>query len=128
MIPANGWFEWMRDGKGKRPFLITAADEAPLSFAGLWGRWERRREVVETFTVLTTEAHPDLAEVHARQPAVIASSDFGAWLNPDAHADDLLALARTPHPGPYKVTEVGGLVNNVLNDGPGIVAPVADAP
>ena len=128
LIPANGWFEWMRGGKEKRPFLITAADEAPLSFAGLWERWERRREVVETFAILTTEAHPDLAEVHARQPAVIAPGNFAAWLNPDEPADELLALARTPHPGPYKVTEVGGLVDNVRNDGPGGVAPASGAP
>ena len=127
LIPANGWFEWMREGQAKRPFLIEAADAAPLSFAGLWERWNRRREVVETFTVLTAEAHPDLAAVHARQPAIIAPSDFGSWLNPDAHADDLLALARTAHPGPYRVTEVGGLVNDVRNDGPMVIAPVTDA-
>ena len=121
LIPANGWFEWKRAGKERRPFLIEAADEAPLSFAGLWERWERRREVVETFAILTTSAHPDLAELHARQPAVIAPSDFGAWLDPDATADELLAMARTPHPGPYKAIRVGSLVNNVRNDNPEVV-------
>ena len=118
LIPANGWFEWMRDGEGKRPLLIEAEDEWPLSFAGLWERWERRREVVETFAILTTEAHPDLTKIHARQPAIVAPGNFDAWLNPCAAADDLLALTRTPHPGPYRVTPASRLVNDVRNDGP----------
>ena len=117
----------MREGKGRRPFLTEAADAAPLSFADLWERWSRRRDVVETFTVLTTEAHPDLAEVHARQPIVIAPSDFGPWLNPDAHADDLLALARTPHPSPYKVTAVSRRVNDVRNDRLSVLVPAGEA-
>ena len=128
LIPANGWFEWMQVGKERRPFLIEAADEAPLSFAGLWERWDRQRDVVESFTIITAEAHPDLARIHARQPAIIRPNEFGAWLAPDAPADVLLALALTPHPGPYRAIEVGSLVNNARNDGPEIVAPKRNSP
>ena len=38
LISANGWFEWMREGREKRPFLIEATDASPLSFACLWER------------------------------------------------------------------------------------------
>ena len=128
LIPANGWFEWMREGKEKRPFLIEAADELPLSFAGLWERWERRREVLETLAILTTEAHPDLAAIHVRQPAIIAQVNFDAWLNPESPADELLALARTLHSGTYRVTGLNRLVNDVRNDGPEVIAPRSGRP
>ena len=79
---------------------------------------------METLAVVTTEVHPDLVAVYARQPAATAPSDFGARLRPDAHADDLLTIARTPHTGPCKVIAVSGLVNDVRNDRPSVLAPV----
>jgi putative SOS response-associated peptidase YedK len=34
LIPADGFYEWKKEGKGKRPFLIRARDRAPFAFAG----------------------------------------------------------------------------------------------
>ena len=43
LIPADGWLEWRNDGSAKQPYFITAASREPVSFAGLWERWEQRR-------------------------------------------------------------------------------------
>ena len=43
IIPADGFYEWRRDGKRKQPFLIHTPADAPLAFAGLWAPWKDRQ-------------------------------------------------------------------------------------
>ena len=118
LIPADGWFEWQRSGVGKQPHFLSLADGSPLSFAGLWERWTKGDEPVESFTILTTEANPSLAAIHPRQPAIIDPKRFDDWLDPETPTEALLQLARPPHPGPYAARPVSDKVNNVRNDGP----------
>ena len=42
LIPANGFFEWKRTGREKRPYYIYSHDEAPMMFAGIWDTWRNR--------------------------------------------------------------------------------------
>jgi putative SOS response-associated peptidase YedK len=35
LVPADGLYEWRRDGRAKQPFLIRRLDKAPIAFAGL---------------------------------------------------------------------------------------------
>ncbi len=121
LIPANGWFEWVREGGGKSPRFLSMADGSTASFAALWERWGGDGDAIESFTIITTEAAPDLAHVHARQPAIVDPSRFDDWLDPDAPKEALLGIVRPPHPGPYDVRPVSRLVNNVRNDGPEVL-------
>ena len=71
LIPADGFYEWKREGAAKWPWLIGMKDRGPFAFAGLWERWTAREgaepadasagsqsgEGVETFTILTTAAN-----------------------------------------------------------------------
>ena len=66
-MPANGWFEWQRTGHGKQPYYLALADGSPLSFAAMWERWSRNGESLESFTIITTRAAPQLADIHDRQ-------------------------------------------------------------
>ena len=124
LVPADGWFEWVRQGGGKSPRFLSMADGSIASFAGLWERWDGPDGPIESFTIITTAAAQGLAHVHARQPAIVDADRFGDWLNPDAPAAALLDVVRPPHPGPYAVTPVSRLVNNVRNDGPEVLSAV----
>ena len=124
LIPANGWFEWREEETGKQPWFITRADRQPLTFGGLWERWEKGVEPIETFTILTTAASPALAGIHHRQPAILDAEDFDAWLTPGTPQDRLLGLARRSHEGPFEHWPVSRRVNNARNDDPDLLLPL----
>ena len=54
LIPADGWYEWRREGGSKQAYFMTPADGSVLAFAGIWTRWGPERLL--TFSVLTTAA------------------------------------------------------------------------
>jgi len=39
LVPADGWYEWVRAGQRKQAFYMTPADGSALAFAGLWSAW-----------------------------------------------------------------------------------------
>ena len=124
LVPADGWLEWRRDADAKQPWFIAGADAAPLSFAGLWERWERDGEPMETFTIVTTAAAPALADLHPRQPAILEPSHFDEWLSPDTPPERLRALARGAYDGPFERWPVAQRVNNARDDAPDLLLPL----
>src|SRR5688572_4911137 len=39
LIPADGFYEWKREGGRKQPYFFQLAAGAPFAFAGLWDSW-----------------------------------------------------------------------------------------
>ena len=122
LVPANGWFEWKRDGAVKQPWWVRSGDGL-LSFAGLWETWNRSGEAVNSFTVLTCAASESLKWLHHRQPVIIPRERHSEWLDPAAAKPALLALARTPHEGPFDWLRVSRVANSPRNDYPEILRP-----
>ena len=94
------------------------ADGSIASFAGIWERWGGAEGPIESFSTTTTEATPELAHVHGRQPAIVDPNRFEDWLDPDAPKEALLGVVGPPHPGPYEIRPVSPLVTNTRKDGP----------
>ena len=125
VIAADGFYEWKTVAKGrKQPFHIHRADEAPFVFAGLWERWEKGAEPVESCTIITTDAPADLAPIHHRVPVILDGDALQAWLDtPEEEADGLRDLL-TPLPeGTLVADPVTTTVNKVSNDGPECLEP-----
>jgi putative SOS response-associated peptidase YedK len=40
LILADGYYEWVTQGKAKQPYFIRMASEEPFTFAGLWEHWQ----------------------------------------------------------------------------------------
>ena len=123
LVPADGWFEWKRTGYGKQPYFLALEGGLPLSFAALWEHWGKGNNSLESFTIITTTASPELADIHHRQPAIIAPDRFDDWLDPTSPVPRLLDLVREPYGGPYEKRTVSTRVNSVRNDDPDILAP-----
>ena len=123
LVLADGFYEWQKQGPKKQPYFITLADGAPFAMAGLWDRWTDRgtRETIESFTIITTAASPDLTGIHDRMPALFDSRGQEAWL---AAADLAVAQALLkPFPGPVSALPVSTFVNDPKNDSPACLAP-----
>ena len=78
IIPADGFYEWKKEGKLKQPYLIHRKDAKPFAFAGLWSTWRNPEggQPVETFTILTTDANDLLRPLHNRMPVIVDEHDY----------------------------------------------------
>ena len=123
LVPANGWFEWQRAGRGKQPWFVALADGSPVSFAALWGRWDKAGDRLETFTIITTEACTSLVDIHHRQPAIIPPDRVADWLDPASRPAQLLELAREPYAGPFEKRPLSTRVNSIANNDAAILTP-----
>jgi len=59
IIPASGYYEWLKRPDGKQPYFISAADRRLLSFAGLYDRWKNpdTGERIASCTIIVTDAN-----------------------------------------------------------------------
>ena len=51
LIPADGFYEWKKEGSKKQPYRVHRPDEGPFAFAGLWERWKPTGEDAAEFLV-----------------------------------------------------------------------------
>ncbi len=125
LVPASGFFEWKKTGKGKVPYYISAGENRLLALAGLWERWDKEGEPLETFTILTTTPNALLADLHDRMPVILSPADYDRWLKPDTALERLQPLLQ-PYPQENLiVTAVSRLVNNPANEGPELLQPLS---
>jgi putative SOS response-associated peptidase YedK len=98
LVPADGFYEWAGEGEGKQAYLISRRDGAAFAFAGLWERWTPKvagktetgeESFIDSFAIITTAANELLRPLHARMPAILAETDYAAWLDPDARGESL---------------------------------------
>jgi putative SOS response-associated peptidase YedK len=126
LIPADGWYEWVRDGNRKQAFFMTPADGSVLAFAGLWSAWGP--DAVLTCSVLTTAALGGLARVHDRMPLILPPERWAGWL---AGGGDGAELLRPMTPAALEAIEVRAVrpdVGNVRNNGPELITPAEQEP
>ena len=117
IVPASGFFEWQDvPGRGKQPYAITVPDRPLFALAGLWESWKPREgEAVETFTIMTTDANPQVARIHDRMPVILPMDAIDTWLTGPADAARALL---TPYAAPVALRAVSRVVSNVNNDVP----------
>jgi putative SOS response-associated peptidase YedK len=116
LIPADGFFEWRRTGREKRPFYFQLNDEISFAFAGIWDTWTNRADVVTSCAIITTAANELVGELHDRMPAMLLAGFQGAWLDPKTDRSVLTELLQ-PFPAVrMKTHPVSNRVNSPEND------------
>ncbi len=119
LVLADGFYEWRSEGDGKQPYHISRDDGAPFAFAGLWESWRApdQPDLLESCTIITTEASEALKEIHHRMPVILDPASIAAWLEPACSIAELQALLCASS-APLSVKRVSRRVNKVVNDDP----------
>ena len=151
IVPIDGFYEWqvpngvlaeepapnseqpgLPIGRGttrkpvKIPHFFRHRAGALMAIAGLWETWTDRStgEVVESCTLLTTEANADVHPVHHRMPVFLAAADYRTWLDPDSSDLEPLKALMVPAPAGYlEAIRVGTRVNNPRNEDASCIEP-----
>ena len=113
LVPANGFYEWKREGALRQPYYVQPAGAQLFAFAGLWDD--------ETFAVITTQANIVMGAIHDRMPVIIAPEHYAGWL----HGEEGL-LRPAPH-GAIRCHPVSSAVNRPAGESPALIAPIESA-
>ena len=101
-------------------------DESVFGFAGLWDYWHGPDEgLVETFSILTTEANPLVRPLHHRMPVILDPQHWEPWL--DSRFHDVTALRQWLIPLASKKMKhypVGDWVHTLEVDDDRCIAPL----
>jgi len=119
LVVADGFYEWKREN-GRTPYYFRLKDDSPFAFAGLWERWDKGEDPVESCTLLTCEANGVVAPVHDRMPVILKPEDYARWLDPEEQRrTEALVRLLAPLPDDWLSAQpVGKLVNNPRNEDP----------
>jgi putative SOS response-associated peptidase YedK len=116
LVPADGFFEWKRTGKERRPFYFQSRNEDPFMFAGIWDTWPNRGNAVTSCAIITTAANELVGELHDRMPLMLSVEFHETWLDPKTDRSVLREMLK-PFPSlMMKMYPVSGSVNSPGND------------
>jgi putative SOS response-associated peptidase YedK len=127
LLPADGFYEWKHTPSGtKQPLHIGMKDASPFAFAGLLERWlSPAGDVLDTCTIITTQANALLAPLHDRMPVIVAPVAYDRWL--DSANEDIADLF-APFPADLmSYYPVSLRVNSVRNDDAKLIVRVDEA-
>ena len=129
LIPADGWYEWLRstDANGtavRQPYYMAPSDGEVIGLAGLYEFWGERGSVLTTCTIITVAAFGALTGIHDRMPLVVPRSGWQRWLDP-AITDpaDLLAPWDEVSGEHLELRPVSTQVNDSTHEGRQLVEP-----
>jgi len=124
LIPADGFFEWKRTGREKRPFYFQVQDESPFAFAGIWDNWKNRDQSIISCAIITTAPNELVKELHDRMPAILLPEFYKAWLDLNTDRAELQHLLTPVPASKMKMYPVSSAVNSPDNEGIGLVQHV----
>jgi putative SOS response-associated peptidase YedK len=131
LVPADGFYEWAaQGGRARQPMHVALPGRRCFAIAGLWESWrDEGGDRIESCTLLTTAASPELRAVHDRMPVILDPSDYGTWLDPRLRDEAcLMRLLRVARGEKLELKPVSLRVNDVRFDDAACLEPAAASP
>ncbi|MEP0943524.1 MAG: SOS response-associated peptidase [Rhizobiaceae bacterium] len=121
LVPANGFYEWHRFGKGQpsQAYWVRPKSGGIMAFGGLMETWsDANGSEVDTACLLTTQANDSFSAIHHRLPVIIHPNSFDRWLNvrgsEPREVTDLMSAVDDDY---LESVPVSNAVNKVSNTG-----------
>jgi putative SOS response-associated peptidase YedK len=97
LVLTNGFYEWQARGREKFPYYIKLQESEIFALAGLHDSWTNKStgEILNTFTIITTQANPMMEKIHntkKRMPAILSEEDEREWCNPQLPLEKTLSF------------------------------------
>ncbi len=126
LIPADGFFEWQKQGRVKQPYFIRLRNDESFALAGLYEQWNRDGQTIDSCTIITTEPNALMAPIHQRMPVILPSSAYEAWLDPQLNTVDSLQSLLCPYQADEMLAyPVGKAVGSPAHDAADCIEPIA---
>jgi putative SOS response-associated peptidase YedK len=118
LIPADGFYEWKRNGGSKQPYCFEINDGELFAFAGLWDGWKNPEgQWVKTCSILTTVPNAVTSPVHDRMPVILDRESYDLWLDPGMTNVQVVSELLKPHDARLmRAYPVSTRINHVAND------------
>jgi putative SOS response-associated peptidase YedK len=130
LIPADGFYEWKKEGTAKQPMRIVLKDRQLFGMAGLYDTWMREDGAkISTCTIITTAPNRLMEPIHDRMPVILRQEDEPVWLNRNNQdAGQLMSLLKPYDDHEMSAYPVSSAVGNVRNDSEDCIAEVPGNP
>ena len=129
LVPSSGFYEWKKEEKRKQPYFIRPKGRSSFAFAGLWEQWRGPEgSLVESCTLITTEANELISKLHDRMPVILPPSEYSLWLDPRVSDGRRLIPLLRPYPAQeLEAFPVDATVNNPKMDDSSCITPAKAA-
>ena len=123
IVISDGYFEWKREGKKKKPYYIRDPDGKLLPMAGLWDEWvDKQGKKWLTYTVITTDPSNQINHIHNRMPVILDKLKMDLWINFDYPPNEALACLK-PYEKLLELYPVSTFVNSPANNSNQCILP-----
>ena len=125
LIPAAGWFEWQALPSGKQPWFIHLASGDAAMLAGLWDRWEKDGQVIESCSIVIGEANKAISSFHDRSPFILTPDRYDPWLDRAlTGADEVMKLLQPVPDDALAFHRVSTRVSSARNEGADLIEAI----
>lgn len=111
LLPANGFYEWHKDGVYVTPHCIHPTDGKLHFLAGLCFP-KNKNDQMDNFLILTTEASSSVRNIHKRMPLIIKVEYCISWLNGEIDETDTREISEQIRLDMHMISESVNRVEN----------------
>jgi len=125
LILADGYYEWTSTDKSRTPVFFHLSGHRPFALAGIWDRWEKDGETLETCAIITTNPSPLAAKFHHRMPVLLSLDAAEEWIDPSTRTRRAVELMAPYNEADLECYEVSRFVNSPANNSRECIEPAS---
>jgi putative SOS response-associated peptidase YedK len=128
LVVVDSFYEWKRSAAQKIPYRIRMKDDQLMVMAGIWDSWTDGKNIIKSFSIITTEPNEEMKTVHNRMPVILENKDsWYEWLA-DQPVEKVLQMLKTPPNNILDIYRVSTEVNSVRNNAAHLHREVPETP